>query len=117
VSSLVMLASWSGLVLVAGFALGVLWRFVDGTIDLAELLDESVQDANGVAASWSWGRAQAFVVSLFATVFYVKQVAQDPTHFPEIPPVLLASVGASHAVYLGGKLKAALIGRARALNK
>lgn len=107
---LVTVASWSGLALVAGLGIAVLWRLADGTIALDGLLEGDFRNARGVFGTYSsWGRAQALVVSLFAAAFYLKQLAQDPTHFPEVPPFLLVSLGASHALYLGGKAKAALI--------
>jgi hypothetical protein len=117
----VQLASWGGIVLFVGYFGFVFWKLFTGDISLDYLLcgDVRVRDANDPAARYSThfspGRAQALMFTVVASVYYLLQVIQDPTKFPQIPNAMLYTLGGSHALYLGGKAQGLLLGRLRDL--
>ena len=98
---------WEVSVLLAGFIGIVLWKILTSKIDLESLL--SGDDANG-ATSFSPGRAQLLIFTLFVALQYLVQVIHNPTVFPQIPNYWVAALGGSQAVYLGGKAQSLLFG-------
>ena len=45
------------------------------------------------------------------------QVIHNPTKFPDVPNEMIGVLAGSHALYLGGKAQAMLLGRLRDLFK
>jgi hypothetical protein len=48
-------------------------------------------------------RVQLLVLSVFSMFYYLVQVAQNPTQFPQIPEELILLLGGSNVAYLGSK--------------
>ncbi len=102
-------AEWVGLLLFGGFFGAVFWKLANGSIPLDRLLETGAspsRDENrGAAASStaSAGRAQSLVVTLFVALYYLIHVIQNPRQFPELPGTLVAILGGSQSMYLGGK--------------
>lgn len=116
--SLPTLMYWEGLIIIGGLFAVVFWKMITGQIDLDELLQGDVRDPNssdGYSSQASAGRAQTLVVTLFAALYYLIQVIQNPKEFPTLPTPLLGALAGSHAIYLGGKAQALLFGRLRDL--
>jgi hypothetical protein len=113
----VTLAKWEGIILLGGFIAVVMWKLATGEIPLDDLLygDARMHQGTGRATFFSPGRAQMLMVTVTVAGYYLLQVIQDPTHFPAVPNELLAALGASHAVYLGGKAQSLYLGRLRDL--
>lgn len=115
------LASWGGIVLLAGFFGIIFWKLLTNRISLSYLLygDARVPGASTAAPSYSThfspGRAQALMFTVVISGYYLLQVIHDPTRFPQIPDALIYALGGSHAVYLGGKAQGLLLGRLRDL--
>jgi len=111
------LAAGSGIVLLAGFLGVVLWKVTTGDISLDWLLygDARTSRGAGYSAFFSPGRAQMMAVTVVCAAYFILQVIQDPTKFPEVPNGLIAVLGGSHAAYLGGKAQALYLGRLRNL--
>lgn len=110
-------AAWGAIVLLAGFLGVILWKVFTGTISLDWLLYGDARDpeGGGSAAFFSPGRAQMLMFTVVYAVYFLLQVIQDPTKFPDVPNTLVAILGGSHAVYLGGKAQALYLGRLRDL--
>jgi len=114
--SLITLACWEGLVLIAGFFGIVFWKLMTGEIVLDQLLDGDIRDPNcsdGYGSYVSAGRAQSLLITLFIALYYLLQVIYNPRAFPTLPNGLIAALAGSHAIYLGGKAQAMLVGRFR----
>ena len=111
------LAIWESVILLAGFIGLIFWKLVTGSINLRCLLygEARRHDRGGYSDFFSPGRAQMLMLTLALAGYYLLQVIQDPTHFPEVPDGLLAAVAGSHAIYLGGKAQALYFGRFRDL--
>jgi hypothetical protein len=111
------LAAWEGIVLLAGFIGVVVWKLITGEISLGYLLYGDARALRGVPRSTflSSGRTQMLTLTVFVAVYFLLQVMQDPTKFPDVPDPLLAVLGVSHAVYLGGKAQSLYLGRLRDL--
>jgi len=103
-NSLVQIAHWEGLILLAGIFGIVFWRILTGGISLGGLL--LTHDDK-----FSPGRAQLLVFTMMFAVRYVLQVVKNPTAFPDMPAEWIAILGGSHAVYLGGKARSMLFGK------
>ena len=98
---------WEVSVLLAGFLGIVLWKILTSQIDLQGLL--SGDDAAGTT-SFSPGRAQLLIFTLFVALQYVLQVIHNPTKFPQVPEFWVVALGGSQAVYLGAKARSLLFG-------
>jgi len=110
------LAYWEGLILLGGFFGVVLWKLCAGEIRLDELLEGDIRDPgspDGYSTYVSAGRVQSFVISVFVASYYLLQVLRNPKVFPALPNELVAALGGSQALYLGGKAQAMLLGRLR----
>ena len=57
-------------------------------------------------------RAQMLMATVLGGMYYLLQVIDNPsaTSLPDVPPALVAIVGGSHAIYLGGKARDLLFG-------
>jgi hypothetical protein len=116
----VQLAVWGGMLLLIGFFGIIFWKIFTGSISLDYLLygdvrERTAKDSQSYSTQFSPGRAQALMFTVVAAGYYLLQVIQDPTKFPQIPDTLLYALGGSHAVYLGGKAQGLLLGRIRDL--
>ena len=109
--SLLTLARWEGFILIGGFFAVVLWKILNGDIALDELFEGDVRGKT--TPQTSAGRIQAFWVTLFVAYYYLVQVINNPTEFPDVPDSMVALLAGSHALYLGGKAQAMLLGRLR----
>jgi hypothetical protein len=83
----------------------VMWALSTRTIDLSGLLHG---DRASGESYFSPGRVQLLVVTSLFTVNLVAHIVADPSAFPPIPKELLAALGGSQLVYLGGKARAML---------
>ena len=99
---LVTLNKWGGIALLVSFSVLVIWKIVTGEIPLTGLL-ESVNPEG--RRSFSPGRAQLLVFTLFVSVRYLLAVIQNPNgdSLPDLPAELIAVLGGSQAIYAGGK--------------
>jgi len=111
------LAKWEGIILLGGFISVVVWKVATGEISLDYLLYGDARTDQGAerATFFSPGRAQMLMVTVTVAGYYLLEVIQDPTHFPDVPNELLAALGTSHALYLGGKAQSLYLGRLRDL--
>lgn len=96
------LAEFCGWSLLLGFFGVVLWKILSGEISLEGLLDSF--DHLG-KRSYSPGRAQLLIVTAAVAAKYVMAVIQNPHResLPGLPVELVAALGGSQAIYLGGK--------------
>ncbi len=94
------LTKYGGTVLLLGFLLVTVWKLLSGEIVLDGLLD----DKQG-RSSFSPGRAQLLIFTLLVAGKYLLAVIQNPHRdsLPGLPVELVALLGGSQAVYLGGK--------------
>ena len=110
------LTYWGGLILIYGFFGIVFWKLLTGRIILEGLLEGDIRDKdgeNGYSSYVSPGRVQSLLITLFAALYYLLQVINNPKEFPEVPDGLVGALAASQALYLGGKAQAMLLGRLR----
>jgi hypothetical protein len=108
--ALVSFARWEMMILLGGLMLAVLYKLFTGGIDMSGLL--TVKGVPG-DQSFSSGRAQMLMSTVVAGMYYLLQVINNPsaTSLPDVPPALVAIVGGSHAIYLGGKARDLLFGK------
>jgi len=99
------LAYWEPVILLGGFFAIVFWKLLTGSISLSQLL---CGDRSDNTTYFSPGRVQLLMITLIFALNYLIQVIHDPTRFPDVPNGLVAVLGGSHAVYLGGKAEAML---------
>lgn len=110
-------AAWEGIILVSGLCGIVLWKLMTGGISLTYLLhgDARAPRGSGRRIYFSAGRAQMLMITVVSAGYFLLQVIQDPTHFPDIPTPVLLALGGSSTIYLGGKAQALYLGRLRDL--
>jgi hypothetical protein len=113
----VTLAKWEGIILIGGFVCVVVWKLATGEISLDYLLygDDKANRGADEQTFFSSGRAPMLLATVTIAGYYLLQVIQDPTHFPAVPNELIAALGTSHAIYLGGKAQSLYLGRLRDL--
>ena len=113
----VTLAKWEGIILIGGFVCVVVWKLATGEISLDYLLYGDAKANRGADEQtfFSSGRAQMLLATVTIAGYYLLQVIQDPTRFPAVPNELIAALGTSHAIYLGGKAQSLYLGRLRDL--
>jgi hypothetical protein len=102
------LAVIEGGVLLAGFFGIVLYKIVVGDISLAGLLDAKLPDGR---RSFSPGRLQLLIFTVVVAGYYLHAVVANPHRdsLPDLPPSVVAALGGSQAVYLGGKALSAFL--------
>lgn len=113
IESVPRLIFWEGVIVLGGLFGVVIWKLFTGGISLECLLYGSRRDrrsASGYSAFFSPGRSQLLIVTILVAGYYLAQIIHDPTTFPKIPAGWLVALGGSHAVYLGGKAQAMLLG-------
>jgi hypothetical protein len=110
--TLSVVARWEGLILLGGFFGVVVWKLLSGGIILDQLLEGDVGRPNGATDSpgtyVSVGRAQSLVITSFTALYYLMQVLQNPTHFPQLPASLIDVLMGSQIIYLAEKAQAML---------
>jgi hypothetical protein len=111
--TLSVMARWEGLILLGGFFGVVVWKLLSGGISLDQLLEGDTGSPNGASGSdpgtyVSVGRAQSLVITAFTALYYLIQVLQNPTQFPQLPASLIDVLMGSQAVYLADKAQAML---------
>jgi len=111
--SVVKLAEWEGIILVAGLCGVVVWKLFTGEIRLDYLLYGDAR--NRTTPFFSPGRAQMLMFTVVSAAYFLLQVIHNPAKFPEVPSGLLGVLAGSHAVYLGGKAQSLYLGRFRDL--
>lgn len=89
-------------VLTLGFAAVILLQIAMGRISLEGLLDS--KDDSG-RTSFSAARLQLLIFTVVVAARYLHAVLVNPSQgsLPSLPPSVIAALGGSHAVYLGGK--------------
>lgn len=102
------LAFFAGNILLFGFAAVILLQIVTGHISLGGLLDS--KDAEG-GRSFSPARLQLLLFTVVVAAYYLHTVLANPRQIslPSLPTGVIAALGGSHAVYLGGKAFTAFI--------
>lgn len=101
------LAYWEGLILLGGIFGIIFWKMFTGAISLKYLLyGDQLDPHNPIFVSP--GRTQLLLFTIYVAGYYLLQVMNDPTSLPQVPNSLLVALGASHAVYLGGKAQSLL---------
>ncbi len=102
------LALFAGNILLFGFAAVILLRIVTGHISLGGLLDS--KDAGG-GRSFSPARLQLLLFTIVVAAYYLHTVLANPRQgsLPSLPTGVIAALGGSHVVYLGGKAFTAFI--------
>src|SRR4030088_2810416 len=91
-SSPMVICEYIGCIFLALLGLIILWKIVDGSIDLSELLEE----ANGGA---SMSRFQLLIFT-FVFAFSLSLVISSTMSFPAIPGTVLSLLGISGSSYL-----------------
>ena len=107
------LGYWEGLILIVGLFGVVFWKLCTGEIDLDQLFDGDSGEDDDQTSDVSAGRVQMFLVTISAAGYYLMQVIQNPHQFPDVPTAMVGALAGSHALYLGGKAQAMLLGRFR----
>jgi hypothetical protein len=109
---LISFARWEMIILLGGLMLAVVYKLFTGGIDMSGLLTVKGGPDD---QSFSSSRAQMLMATLITGMYYVLQVIDNPsaTSLPELPPTLVAILGGSHAIYLGGKARHLLFGKRR----
>ena len=108
------LAYWGGLILISGLFGVVFWKLATGEIALDDLFEGRIRESDGSYTSQvSAGRVQTFLVTIYVALYYLLQVIQNPHQFPDVPTAMVGALAGSHALYLGGKAQAMLLGRLR----
>ena len=92
---LITCARWEAIFLIAAFAVVTLRKVLESTNFSTLLFDTD--------GSFSPGRVQMLVLTVLTAMQYLLTTLHDPSHLPSIPSNLVAVLGGSQAVYLGGK--------------
>src|SRR5258708_40357375 len=84
-----------------GLAAIVGYQLLTRQINMAGLFD--YVDPGTGERKFSPGRVQLLILTLVSSGYYVLQVFEDPSNFPDIPEQLLWLQGGSSGIYLSGK--------------
>ena len=101
---LVTAARWEMIILLGGLMVVVVLKVFAGGIAMSGLLTvKGGQDD----ASFSPGRVQMLMATLLTAMYYLLLVMNNPSidRLPDVPTGLVAVLGGSHAIYLGGKVQ------------
>jgi hypothetical protein len=103
------LAALEGGLLLVGFFGIVLYKIVVGQISLAGLLNASTEP--GVPPAFSPARLQLLIFTVAVAAHYLHAVYVSPQRdsLPILPQGVVAALGGSQAVYLGGKALSAFV--------
>lgn len=93
--ALATLAHWELILLVSAFGIVTLYKLLQSA-SFAGLL----KSGDG---TFSPGRAQMLLLTVFTALQYLLQTLHDPSHLPPISSNLVMAMGGSHALYLGAK--------------
>jgi len=106
-AGLLKLASAGAFLIVGTLAVIVAAQLLTGRISTRHLLQQ--RDERG-RLSFSAGRAQMLIVTLFGALYYLALICTSPSHnaFPPLPKALLEGIGSSQAIYLALKARALL---------
>jgi hypothetical protein len=101
-NSLFKVGEYGGFVLFLAFFAVVVWKMITGEISLDGLLES--KDDQGTR-SFSPERAQLLIFTLLVAGKYVLAVIQNPHRdsLPDLSAELVAVLGGSQAIYIGGK--------------
>jgi hypothetical protein len=105
---LLTLLCWEGMLFLVAIALLVAGQLLSGGINTSGLLVGTKGDGGSYVSP---ERVQLLLFTLAVAFQYVAAVLKNPTVFPTIQEDWLALFGASHVVYLGGKLGALFVNR------
>ncbi len=99
--TLPLLARYTALLLISGFALVVAWKLISGGI----VTDGLLRTSEGGKRQSSPGRQQLLLFTIIAALQYLGTVWKNPSaeSLPAPPQGMLAVLAGSQAVYLGGK--------------
>lgn len=106
---LVIFARWEVYLLIGGLFAIILYKILDGSIDLNGLLTGDSRDGSEF---FSPGRTQLLVLTVVTAINYLIQVAKSPSlrALPTIQHSTLAILTGSHVLYLAGKARSMLLG-------
>ena len=106
---LVNLARWEVYLLIGGLFAIILYKILDGSIDLNGILTGDSRDGSEF---FSPGRAQLLAFTIVTAVNYLMEVVRAPSlqSLPTIPHSTLAILTGSQLVYLGGKARSMFLG-------
>ena len=103
-SFLAQIARWEGLFFILALAATVIIQILTGAINTRSMLSGNVRGSTRKGGQFSPQRLQLLVLTLGAALFYLTQLLEiHSARFPEIDQNLVALMGGSNAIYLGGK--------------
>lgn len=105
---LLTLICWEGALFLAAIGLLIAGQLLSGGINTSGLLLGTKGDGSSYLSP---ERVQLLLFTIAVAFQYVSAVLKNPTVFPTIQQDWLALFGASHVVYLGGKLGALFVNR------
>lgn len=107
---LVIAARWEMMLLLVGLMLVVVYKILTGGIEVSGLLTVKGGRDDG---SFSPARVQMLMATVLTAMYYLLRVLdrQSAASLPDLPAPLVAILGGSHAVYLGGKARSFLFGK------
>ena len=93
--TLINVARWETIILVASFGAVTLWKLFQSArfAGLIRSSDGTISPA----------RIQLLVLTVLTALQYLLTTIRDPSHFPAIPAGLVMGIGGSQALYLGAK--------------
>ncbi len=101
---LIQLARWEGLFFIFGLAGIVVVQLLTGSINTRYLLCGNQPGSTRKGGKFSPQRLQLLVLTVGAAMFYLSQLLEiHSAHFPDIDQNLVALLGGSNAIYVGGK--------------
>ncbi|HYL77155.1 MAG TPA: hypothetical protein VEU96_23265 [Bryobacteraceae bacterium] len=106
---LVRATRWAMIILLGGLMVVVILKILTRGINMSGLLEVK----HGVdKESFSPARVQMLMATVLAGMYYLLQVINDPAagSLPDPPIGLVAVLGGSHAIYLGGKVQSVMSG-------
>lgn len=95
--SLLTVARWEMIILVAAFGAVTLWKLFQSA-NFSDL----IRSSDGTRAI-SPARVQLLMLTALTALQYLLATLRDPSHFPAVPQGLVMGIGGSQALYLGAK--------------
>ncbi len=93
--TLVNVARWEAIILIAAFGAITLWKLFQ-SVSFAGL----IRSSDGTISP---ARIQLLVLTVLTALQYLLTTIRDPSHLPAIPTGLVMGIGGSQALYLGAK--------------